>query len=728
MKLTWLFIMLISLSLESLANDKYQIDKELHNFTPRTHENNAGAVILKNNMSMNIDNVDHYEINYHVVIAILSDKAARDYSRISLNYNSFFKDLELISARSISQDGVISNVSSDAVQIKTDSNPKMFNDSRHLAFALPRLSKGSFLEYRYRTRVKSPPIPGYWDQLFFLQEYIQTDTAFRVDPVRHSSVQITAPKAHQFKYQLKNVQAKFNKVSSGGNWIYSWHAKDLPGIEYETHLPSLQNRWAYLKASSISSWRDIDNWASNIYLSKAKANNEINLKAVSVTKKYHNDKDKVRALFYFMLKNVRYISADVLRGGLTPHKATETWNNRYGDCKDQATLFISMLDSIGIKAYPALVGVYPQIDVSHEIPSINFSHMIVYIPSIDGGIWIDTSGDWGTYPGIHWEIEKRHAFVINGNGGELLNVSTPKGKINKIDYYSRYQFKSNDLTNTVNISIYGDNGDRFKNFAKTSQAPENEIESILKELYTRAESVSIAIDDNASEDLPFKITAKVKFGDVSNIEDQFSFASNISSILNAFTPLNQPPSPEGRINDVFFGTEFQLNYNIDYRAPELSYRPTILNNTYRSTNPHFSYEHKIEENKDYVKAKALFHLKNGVIDADNYKNFYSNIEKLEQEASWSIIYQKDKHYATQKKLESLVSNDSNDTDSVISLARHHISLGNYDKAESLIDDVIMSDKRNGEAHYLLGVIYGYKDQFEKSQQHFKKAESNGYIP
>jgi hypothetical protein len=64
-------------------------------------------------------------------------------------------------------------------------------------------------------------------------------------------------------------------------------------------------------------------------------------------------------------------------GGFQPHSATDVFHNRYGDCKDKATLLISMLRAAGIHADYLLVDFNHAI--SPELPSTNADHMIVAI-------------------------------------------------------------------------------------------------------------------------------------------------------------------------------------------------------------------------------------------------------------------------------------------------------------------------------------------------------------
>ncbi len=68
-------------------------------------------------------------------------------------------------------------------------------------------------------------------------------------------------------------------------------------------------------------------------------------------------------------------------GGYQPHPAADVFKNKYGDCKDKATLLITMLGHIGLRGYPALVGTRGDIEADPKTPTLaTFDHMIVALP------------------------------------------------------------------------------------------------------------------------------------------------------------------------------------------------------------------------------------------------------------------------------------------------------------------------------------------------------------
>ncbi len=92
---------------------------------------------------------------------------------------------------------------------------------------------------------------------------------------------------------------------------------------------------------------------------------------------------KLSRITDYIQKNIRYFIIERGIGGWQAHYAGDIYRNRYGDCKDKATLLISMLQAVGIRAH------YLHVDsrrgiIDPEDPSLEGNHMISAIEIPDG--------------------------------------------------------------------------------------------------------------------------------------------------------------------------------------------------------------------------------------------------------------------------------------------------------------------------------------------------------
>ena len=99
--------------------------------------------------------------------------------------------------------------------------------------------------------------------------------------------------------------------------------------------------------------------------------------------------DKVKALFYYVSKNIRYmgLTPEKDRPGFEPHDVCLTFDKKYGVCRDKAGLLVEMLRLAGFHAYPVLINIGAKRDM--DVPQPDFNHAIVCVEFKKGRIHAD---------------------------------------------------------------------------------------------------------------------------------------------------------------------------------------------------------------------------------------------------------------------------------------------------------------------------------------------------
>ncbi len=61
--------------------------------------------------------------------------------------------------------------------------------------------------------------------------------------------------------------------------------------------------------------------------------------------------DKIKAIFYYVSKNIRYmgLTPEKDRPGFEPHDVKLTFDKKYGVCRDKAALLVAMLRDGGLE-------------------------------------------------------------------------------------------------------------------------------------------------------------------------------------------------------------------------------------------------------------------------------------------------------------------------------------------------------------------------------------------
>ncbi len=130
-------------------------------------------------------------------------------------------------------------------------------------------------------------------------------------------------------------------------------------------------------APSDGSWQTVGGWYEGLFQPQAVGSPEIKAKVAALTAGKTAWEDKLLAVTGFMQDEIRYVAVEMGIGGWQPHPARDVFRNRYGDCKDKATLLVTMLREAGITAYPLMVDFDHRIDPG--MPTHFADHMIVAV-------------------------------------------------------------------------------------------------------------------------------------------------------------------------------------------------------------------------------------------------------------------------------------------------------------------------------------------------------------
>jgi len=131
-------------------------------------------------------------------------------------------------------------------------------------------------------------------------------------------------------------------------------------------------------------------------------------------------REKARAIYNWVVTNIRYVGLEFGIAGFKPHSAQEVFNNKYGDCKDKATLLIAMYKAAGIPAFYALVGTREMGKLEKEIPMSQFNHAIVVAKIGDELIWLDPTCEVASFGEIPGDDQEKLALVFFEDKAKFL--------------------------------------------------------------------------------------------------------------------------------------------------------------------------------------------------------------------------------------------------------------------------------------------------------------------
>jgi hypothetical protein len=171
-----------------------------------------------------------------------------------------------------------------------------------------------------------------------------------------------------------------------GHW--RWELKDVPALTLRD-VPSAPDRTALAARMSVqwgdaavegtdNQWRAIGGWITTLESNRSDPSPEIAARVQSLIASTPSFYAKLSRITEAIQRDIRYFVVTRGIGGLQANHAADIYRNGYGDCKDKATLLISMLQVAGIHAY------YVPVDdrrgfIDPANPSLAGDHMITAI-------------------------------------------------------------------------------------------------------------------------------------------------------------------------------------------------------------------------------------------------------------------------------------------------------------------------------------------------------------
>ena len=312
------------------------------------------------------------------VYRYLTEKGVDDWSCTEADWSPWCEEKPVFHVRVITPDGQAHALDPESIgeaPAEQDS-PTLFSDDKLLRAPLPAIVVGAVVEEEIESReVRSLFDHGIVERFSLTQQY----------PVRKLRLSIEAPSSLPLKYEAISSDAKPVRSEADGHTTLVFELGPLPATPApEQFLPAEDMKLPEIAFSTGKSWADVAAAYSDLVESHLDLDTVRPLVEKTIGKE--TDRDKIIELLLASLRSqIRYTGIEFGRGAIVPRSSRDTLARRYGDCKDQATLLVSMLRAAGIKAHVALLRTGRYDDIAPNLPGLgDFDHAIVFVPG-EGG-------------------------------------------------------------------------------------------------------------------------------------------------------------------------------------------------------------------------------------------------------------------------------------------------------------------------------------------------------
>jgi hypothetical protein len=174
-----------------------------------------------------------------------------------------------------------------------------------------------------------------------------------------------------------------------------WEVQNIPALDlenlhatptWEALAARMTVMWGQQAANGANNqWRAIGEWQDQLEEHRTDPTPEITAEAQKLVAGAPDLYTKLSRITSYIQNNIRYFIVIKGIGGWQSHFAGDIYRNRYGDCKDKATITISMLQAIGIRAHFLVVAVAGLRGIINpDAPSLAANHVITAIELPDG--------------------------------------------------------------------------------------------------------------------------------------------------------------------------------------------------------------------------------------------------------------------------------------------------------------------------------------------------------
>lgn len=353
------------------------------------------------------------QIVVHQRICLLSHEGIKEYGEVQWPYDTELEESHLDYARTITPDGREVTPAPSAIHEVTPpflQDAPMYSSVKLFTISMPALEPGAIIDWQITVRSKDSAMAEALPRLSQLWLF-----AWEI-PVQTSRLVVKVPRGTPLRWQAKGADVSPKVQTDSETLTYEFIKTDIPAITYEPYMPDLRALSPFLVVSTYDSWDEIAAWYADLAEDRYQTSSEILAAVEELTAGLQTPLDKISAIYDFVARDVRYVALEFGLGGYQPHPAPEVFANRYGDCKDQATLLITMLRAAGFEAYPVLLQVGDGLDADFSLlPTPHmFNHVIAAVRHGDGWLFLDPTCDLCTVSYLPDYVRGLHGLLVTG--------------------------------------------------------------------------------------------------------------------------------------------------------------------------------------------------------------------------------------------------------------------------------------------------------------------------
>ncbi len=355
---------------------------------------------------------------HQLVFQPLTEAAALDARQYAFGFQADDEAVQLRGARVYHENGQIDEAAETGEVPADDPAIATYTSQRGYVVRFPRVSPGDVVELLYRVEDVAPrnAFADYFGEV----AYMQSD-----DPIGHAEYDLITPKSRAFTFGKPTVPGMVaTTTEDASSRTYRFVAENVPPLDPESHQPPMGEKLGHVHVSTYKTWDDMGAWYWGLAKDQLVVDDEVRRRVREVTAGLTTERDKVRAVYDYVVQKTRYVALEFGIHGFKPYRASQIFSRGFGDCKDKATLLVAMLKELNIPASLVIVRTGNRGDFESFPASLAiFDHAIAYVPSLD--LFLDGTAEFSGSTELPGMDRNALALVVNEGKPKLVHLPDP---------------------------------------------------------------------------------------------------------------------------------------------------------------------------------------------------------------------------------------------------------------------------------------------------------------
>ncbi len=440
-----------------------------------------------------------------IAYEVRTAQGARDGRAYTMQYDPDAQRFALRAARVHRRDGGVQ----EGTQVQefastSDPSARMYFSNRVVQVTFPDLRPGDVVELQWRVDDVSPrnAFADYFGDFQFIQANVPRERwryVLRAPTSREMFVHTSAlPEGSTLAADTR---------SEGDVTVRSWIATGVPAVAPEDHAPGFAERAAYLHVSTYRDWAAVGRWYWGLVRDQLVADDRLRGVVRDLTRGLTDDRAKVRAIYNWVIAHTRYVALEFGIHGFKPYLVSQICARGFGDCKDKASVIVTMLREAGVDASMVLLRTRANGNIATEPASLAvFDHAIAYVPSLD--LFLDGTAQHSGIDELPGGDQGVMALVVNARGEAHL-VETPvyTPERNRTVATAEITLRTDGSASmSVTQELRGPNAAGARNLLEVQATRVERIEDDLRELLPGVRVTSVRAEGIDDFEQPVRLT------------------------------------------------------------------------------------------------------------------------------------------------------------------------------------------------------------------------------